>query len=34
MKKLDLYIYPHEVDIKSNYNSRYVLFSLVIPRET
>ena len=39
MKKLDLYAYRHEVDIKSNYNSRlfkmitnssmYVLFSLV-----
>ena len=39
MKKLDLYVYRHEVDIKSNYNSRffkmitnssmYVLFSLV-----
>ena len=39
MKKLDLYVYRHEVDIKSNYNSplfkmitnssMYVLFSLV-----
>ena len=39
MKKLDLYVYRHEIDIKSNCNSRlfkmitnssmYVLFSLV-----
>ena len=43
MKKLDLYVYRHEEDIKCNYNSRlfkmitnssmYVLFSLVIARE-